>query len=86
LLSPAQNTRVAIKTFLHHLGPGRKKYNIKINDQHSTSSPVNSIHQLENDKELYLSLISLCLVSKQQTPHDFHFKLIYIDITMAVFA
>lgn len=53
---------------------------------HPTSSPVNSNHQLENDKELYLSLISLCLVQTANTTRlSFQINL-YIDITMAVFA
>lgn len=51
-----------------------------------TSSPVYSNHQLENDKELYLSLISLCLVQTANTTRlSFQINL-YIDITMAVFA
>ena len=50
----------------------------------STSSPVNSNHQLENDKELYLSLISLCLDHTANTTR-LSFQ-INLYITMAVFA
>jgi len=73
VLNPAKNTRVPALITSSIRGRGEMSTT-------STSSPVNSNHQLVYDKELYLSFISL-----YTTRLSFQKNNLYIR-TMAVFA